>query len=345
MKAGIIVLNFGEPENAVLEEVVPYLEKIFMINASLEDADAYERARQRSAQLAAARAPSLIEEYKKIGGSPLHAQARAQAAALEAELRARGHDVKSYIGMQFTEPAIAAAVASAKADGVERVVGLPVYPLCGPSTTLAALADLSTAVQAAGWDVELREVAGWHAHPLYTALRADAIRKVADANRLDLNDGRTLLVYSAHGTPIKYLAEGSRYVDYVLDSAQRIADALGIVDYAIGYQNHANRPGVEWTQPDIEAVVRTVRAETIVVDGLAFMHEQSETLAELDHDLRETAEARGLRFFRVPTPHDDPRLRVVLADLVEPLLADRSIEAGLRPCRCRERPGVYCLNR
>lgn len=344
MKAGVIVLNFGEPESAALDEVVAYLEKIFMINASLEDIHAYEQAKKRSAQLAAERAPSLIEEYNKIGGSPLHAQARAQAEALEAELQARGHDIKTYIGMQFTGPAIADAVARAQADGVERVVGLPVYPLCGPSTTVAALADLSTAVQAADWDVELREISGWHTHPLYTALRADAIRKVVEQNQLDLNDGRTMLVYSAHGTPTRYLAEGSRYVDYVLDSCQRVADELGVTDYVIGYQNHANRPGVEWTQPDIKAVVQEVRAETIVVDGIAFMHEQSETLAELDHDLRADAEARGLRYFRVPVPHDDPRLPIVLADLVEPLLTDRSIEAGLRPCRCRERPGVYCLN-
>ena len=345
MKAAIIALNFGEPENATLEEVTPFLERIFMMNASLEDAQGYERARQRSKQLAAERVPGLIEEYHKIGKSPLHAQARAQADALRAELAQRGHDVQLYLGMQFTQPSIADAVASARAAGVERVVGLPIYPLCGPSTTVAALAELATAVSAAAWDIELREISGWHTHPLYTALRADAIRRVTDAHGLDLNDGRTKLVYSAHGTPRKYLDQGSRYEEYVIDSCRRVADALGVVDYVIGYQNHANRPGVEWTKPDIEDVVREVRVETIVVDGISFMHEQSETLAELDHDLRERAEARGLSYFRVPIPHDDPRLAVILADLVEPLIVDRSTEAGLRPCRCRERPGVYCLNR
>ncbi len=345
MKAGVVVLNFGEPEHATRAEVVPFLEKIFMINASLEDHDAYERARARSQQLAAERADSLIAELNKIGGSPLHAQARAQAGALQAELARRGHSVTTYIGMQFTQPDIAEAVAQARADGVEKLIGLPVYPLCGPSTTIAALSDLSAAVEAADWAVELRQIAGWHAHPLYTALRADAIRKIADANQLDLNDSKTRLVFSAHGTPVKYLAEGSRYEDYVIDSCARIADALGVVDYLLGYQNHGNRPGVKWTQPDIDKVVAEIHAETIVVDAVSFIHEQSETLAELDHDLREAAESRGLRYFRVPTPHDDARLAVVLADLVEPLIADRDVEAGLRPCRCRDLPGVYCLNR
>ncbi|HEX6558947.1 MAG TPA: ferrochelatase, partial [Longimicrobiales bacterium] len=307
--------------------------------------DAYERALKRSKQLADERADSLIEELKKIGGSPLHAQARAQAAALETELTQRGHTATTYIGMQFTRPDITEAVAAAQADGVERLIGLPVYPLCGPSTTIAALDALRRAVASAAWDVELREIAGWHAHPLYTALRADAIRAIAHANDLNLNDSHVKLVFSAHGTPIKYLDEGSRYETYVVDSCRRIADALGVADYVIGYQNHANRPGVQWTQPDITKVIDEIHAETVVVDGVSFLHEQSETLAELDHDLRERAESRGLRYFRVPTPHDDARVAVVLADLVEPLICDRDVEAGLRPCRCREQPGVYCLNR
>ena len=66
-------------------------------------------------------------------------------------------------------------------------------------------------------------------------------------------------------------------------------------------------------------------------------------LAELDHDLREDAEERGLKFYRVPIPFDDPRIAEVLADLVEPLVRD-GMQSDLRPCRCRERPGVYCLN-
>jgi ferrochelatase len=344
MKSAIIVLNFGEPEHATMEEVVPFLERIFMMNASLEDAHAYERALKRSQQLARERAPGLIEEFEKIGGSPLHAQARQEAAALQAELQRRGHDVPVIIGMQFTRPSIAEAVAEARAVGVDRLIGLPAYPLCGRSTTIAALEDLAREVEKIDWDVELREITGWHTHPQYTALRADAIRRTYEKHGVALADPRIRLVFSAHGTPVKYIAAGSRYQDYVLDSCRRIAEALGIRDYAVGYQNHANRPGVEWTKPDIEEVVATIEADGIVVDAVAFMHEQSESLAELDHDLREDAEARGLKFYRVPIPFDDPRLAQVLADLVEPLVQD-GMQGALRPCRCRDEPGVWCLNR
>ncbi len=344
MKTAVLVLNFGEPEHATMEEVLPFLERIFMMNASLEDASAYDRALKRSQQLARERAPSLIEEFEKIGGSPLHEQARQEARALHAELARRGHDIPVFIGMQFTQPSIADAVAQARAAGVERVIGLPAYPLCGRSTTIAALEDLAREIEKAEWDVELREVTGWHTHAKYTQLRADAIRRTCEANGVSLQDPRTKLVFSAHGTPIKYIDEGSRYQDYVIDSCQRIAAALGIADYMIGYQNHANRPGVEWTQPNVEQVIDTIDADAVVVDAVAFLHEQSESLAELDHDLRADAEARGLKFYRVPIPFDDARVAEVLADLVEPL-AVADMPGSLRPCRCRERPGVWCLNR
>lgn len=344
MKTAVIVLNFGEPEHATMEEVVPFLEKIFMMNASLEDMDAYERARKRSQQLAQERAPTLIEEFEKIGGSPLHEQARLEAKALQAELKRRGHDIPVFIGMQFTQPSIEDAVAQARAAGVDRVIGLPAYPLCGRSTTIAALEELARVIADTDWDVELREITGWHRHAKYTQLRADAIARVYDANGLRRDDPRVKLVFSAHGTPIKYIEEGSRYQEYVIDSCKRVADALGINSYEIGYQNHANRPGVQWTQPGVEHVVETIDADAIVVDAIAFLHEQSESLAELDHDLREDAEARGLKFYRVPIPFDDPRVAEVLADLVEPLVENPG-HGELRPCRCREQPGVWCLNR
>jgi protoporphyrin/coproporphyrin ferrochelatase len=344
MKTAVIVLNFGEPENATLDEVVPFLEKIFMMNASLEDPATQERARQRSQQLARERAPGLIKEFLKIGGSPLHHQARMEAHALQAELARRGHDVPVLIGMQFTRPSIAEAVANARAAGAQRVIGLPAYPLCGRSTTIAALADLARAIEQANWDVEVREITGWHTHQKYTQLRADAIRRTYDTNALRLSDPRVQLIFSAHGTPIKYIREGSRYEDYVLDSCKRIAAALGIHQYEIGYQNHGNRPGVEWTKPAIEEVIAAINADAVVVDAVAFLHEQSESLAELDHDLRRAAEQRGLQFYRVPIPFDDPRVAEVLADLVEPLVED-GMHSNLRPCRCRDEPGVWCLNR
>lgn len=354
MRFGVLLLNFGEPEHPTLEEVVPFLERIFSLNAPLMGGEATpEQVRERSRQLAEARAPGLIEEYEEIGGSPLMRQAREQAELLEAELRGRGHDAVALLGMQFTDPAIPAAVARARELGVERLIALPIYPLAGPSTTVAALAAVDQAVDALGWDVPVLRLSGWHRHPAYTRLRAEAVRAVLAENNLSLEDPDTRLVFSAHGTPIKYLEEGSGYEIYVRDFCDALARELGAPGFSLGYQNHTNRPGVRWTQPDIDALIAEVEARRVVVDAVSFMHEQSETLAELDHELRGAAEERGLEFFRVPVPHRDPLFIEMLADLVEPLTRNPVPAPGagvtvggveLRQCRCQPTPGTYCMN-
>ena len=341
MKVGVLILNFGEPENATLEEVIPFLERIFARNSSLES----NKGKSRARKLAEARAPGLIEEYEEIGGSPMIRQARRQARMVERILRRRDVDVRCYSGMQFTEPFVGAAVAEAHAQGVDQLVALPIYPLCGRSTTIGALEDVQAAVTELSWDVPLREITGWHRHPAYRRLRADAILDYVKREGVDLHASDTTLVFSAHGTPVKYLDDGPRYVNYVEEACRNVARELGISSYALGYQNHTNRD-IEWTAPEIETVIREVDAARVIVDAVSFMHEQSETLAELDGELREVAEEAGLEFHRIRIPHDDPAFAELLADLVEDILRPEPImgELGLRRCLCRATPSTFCLN-
>ncbi|HEX6588110.1 MAG TPA: ferrochelatase [Longimicrobiales bacterium] len=354
----VVTLNFGEPATTELGAVTEFLERIFNINAGLEGA-AGDAARARSRQLAQQRAPGLIAEYELIGGSPMNAQSDAHAEALERELAARGRAVPVYSCFQFTEPLPDAIVARAVRDGVRTLVALPVYPLCGPSTTVAAFESLRVAVARAGAGIEVREMSGWHAHPDYIRIRADGIAAAAQATGLAPDDARTALVFSAHGTPLKYLREGSRYDRYVEENCRQVAALAGWSRYVIGWQNHTNRP-LEWTQPDIGKVIGEIDADRVIVVPISFVHEQSETLAELDHELRGEAEARGLEFHRVPVPHDDDRLIRLLADLCESFLGADQPHAGstvhgcddsvpgarceLRACFCRGREGALCLN-
>jgi ferrochelatase len=344
MSTGVVLLNFGEPAAPDREVVVDYLERIFYANADLEEYDSEEAARERSRKLAQRRAPALIEEYEEIGGSPLIEQASAQSAALEERLRGRGFDVRTYSGMQYTEPFIDDAVEAAREDGMDRLVGFPVYPLCGPSTNVISLDELDEAVAAEGWDVPVQGITGWHKHPTYNRLRAENIREFAESEGVDLTDDDTAVVFSAHGTPKHYLQEGSRYDIYVDEYCSVVASLLGVADYHIGFQNHENRD-IAWTEPEVEDLLEDVDAERVVVEPVSFLHEQSETLSELDVELREEAEAEGLDFHRVPIPHDDDRVPEVFADLVEPFLAD--FDPGYyqyRQCQCRDEPGTMCLN-
>ncbi len=337
---GVVLVGFGEPERADTAEVESFLVRIFLANASLEGGPPLERARA----LAARRAPGLIEEYRRIGGSPLAAHLRHHRDALAQALGERGHPVPVFEATQFTRPSPAEAVRAALEAGCHDLVAVPVYPLCGVSTTLAALRSVREAAKEAELPGEVRGVAGWHRHPRYTALRADGIARFVEDRGLDLNDSATVLFFSAHGTPVSYIDRGVPYDRYVEESCRAVASRLGVDSYVLGYQNHSNR-GIEWTQPDIGAVVEELRAERVVVVPISFMHEQSETLHELDIDLRKQLEVRGVEFNRVPVPHDHPEFGHVLADLVEPLLRVHDVNgSGHVPCSCAGVAGVWCLN-
>ncbi|MFW5911569.1 MAG: ferrochelatase [Halolamina sp.] len=343
MTTGIAVLNFGEPAAADRAVVVDYLERIFLANMDIEGETTPEAARERARSLAERRAPGLMAEYEEIGGSPLNVHAGRQADLLERELDDRGYEVETFVGYQFMEPFVEDAARAAHEAGVDRLIGLPVYPLCGPSTTVQALEKLAAAVEELDWDGPYHEITGYHTHSAYARLRADTIRQTLDREGLEL-DSDTRLIFSAHGTPTYYLEEGSRYVQYVEEYCDMVAGMLGYPAYELGYQNHANRD-VEWTQPDVEDVVEGIDAERVVVDPTSFMHEQSETLSELDVELREEAEEAGLGFTRVPVPYDDDRFVGLLADLTEPFIAEFDPDLyGLQQCKCRPEPNAMCLN-
>jgi ferrochelatase len=182
--------------------------------------------------------------------------------------------------------------------------------------------------------------------------RAENVRRFCESEGVDLSDPGTRLVLSAHGTPRKYLDEGNRYEEYVEEYAGALAAELGVDDPVLGYQNHGNRADVAWTEPDVEDAVTELDAERVVVEPVSFVHEQSETLSELDLELREEAGEAGIALHRVPVPHAEPRFVRLLADLVEPLLAgepSEAVDAEGRPfrygsCRCKPTDDTWCLN-
>jgi protoporphyrin/coproporphyrin ferrochelatase len=320
MNSAVLLLNFGEPEDASLDCVIDFLDRIFRANGQLDEARDPAAVALRSRRMAEARAPALLDDYRRIGGSPMNGQAREQADRLGEELARRGHEARVFVGMQFTEPSIAAAVAAAREWGADHLVALPVYPICGPSTTVAALESVRAELDRLGWPVAVSEIAGFHDCPAYVEMRAGAIVEAATVNGISLADHATRLVFSAHGTPIQYLSDDSRYDHVTEQHCAEVAAAAGVAGYSLGYQNHGHRPTVPWTQPEIGSVLDALDAEVVIVDPVSFMHEQSETLIELDHEMRELAEARGMRFIRVPIRHAAPEFITMLADLTEPLL-------------------------
>ncbi len=194
MTTGVLLLNFGEPEETTRDAVVPYLERIFMSNMEMEDIDNEEKARERARELAEKRAPGLLAEYEEMGPSPLIPQARAQADALAGELAERGFDAEVYNGMQYTEPFVDDALREARDDGVDELVALPVYPLCGRTTTVESLEMAEEALGDLDWSPEYTEVTGWHEHPDYVELRAENLAEFIEDEGVEFGGDNLLFI-------------------------------------------------------------------------------------------------------------------------------------------------------
>src|SRR5262245_29174303 len=120
MKIGVLVFNLGGPES--LQDVKPFLYRLFsdpeIIRikwAPLRKAVAYA--------IATLRKKKSQGYYSLIGGgSPLRRLTEEQASALETDLRRRGINAQTFVGMCTWRPFLDEAVERVDQSGVDRLV-------------------------------------------------------------------------------------------------------------------------------------------------------------------------------------------------------------------------------
>jgi len=145
VKLAVVLFNLGGPDSP--EAVEPFLRNLFSDPAilSLPGVVRWPLARF----IARRRAPVAREIYAKLGGaSPIVAETRAQADALDKVLADRGIVGKSFIAMRCWHPFSDGAVAAIKAWGADQVVLLPLYPQFSTTTTASSRYDCDRAARA-----------------------------------------------------------------------------------------------------------------------------------------------------------------------------------------------------
>ena len=117
------------------------------------------RPRDHPAPIPALQSPGLADQhparnksqeaYRSIGGgSPLRRITDQQARELQSLLRQRDVDATTYVAMRYWHPFTESAVADMKADGIEQVVVLPLYPHFSISTSGSSFRELQRLRQA-----------------------------------------------------------------------------------------------------------------------------------------------------------------------------------------------------
>ena len=267
--------------------------------------------RTRPAQSAAKYASVWTPE-----GSPLAVWTRKQALLLAGHLGEQGHAVPVRAAMRYGQPSIADGLDALRADGVVRVLVLPLYPQYAAATTASVADKVMQWAQGARWVPEFRFVNDYHDDAAYIAALAARVR----AHWLAHGRGERL-VLSFHGLPRRSLTLGDPYHCQCHKTARLLGQALGLRDgeLLVTFQSRFGR--AQWLEPYTEpTLVALARQGTQRVDVLCpgFVADCLETLEEINQEARAAFLAAGGRSFHyLPCLNDDPAWIRALAGIVE----------------------------
>lgn len=312
---GVLIMGYGGPDS--LDAVGP-----FMCNLT---------GREPSQDVLA----RVCEKYESVGGgSPLLGIATELADALGLALAGAGNPLPVALGMRYWHPFIAEAVDGLVAQGVDRIVTVPLSAYEAGNTSREYRAAVASAL-ASHPGVTAVEIPLLSTLPAFVELHAAAVAEALAA----LGAPGAPVIFSAHSLPVSDVAEDPRYMRGLEAAAEAVAAHLGLAAGAFGeplpgvyaygasagahpwvvaYQSKGMRGG-EWLGPDTDEVIDAAAqagATGVVVVPLGFATDHMETLYDLDVVARSRADAAGIAFVRSAVPNAAPRFVAALADAV-----------------------------
>ena len=314
---GVVLLQLGGPDS--LESVEPFLNNLFCDPDIIDLPFAFLFRRRLARLISRRRAPKVQEYYRRIGGkSPILKLTLRQARALERELRTL-LDARVYVAMRYWHPLTSAVLESLKKDGIGEVILLPLYPQYSRTTTGSSVNEWERERTKLGMnDLAAKLVHDYCDHPLYVEAIIQnagvALRRVPAADR-----GKVHLVFSAHGTPVKLVKRGDPYQQQILRTYNAVLSKgnFGLPTH-LCYQSKVGPE--KWLEPSLTATIEKLAREQIshvIVIPIAFVSDHSETLWEINIEVRRHAQSLGIPYYDMsPALNTNPSFIRGLADMV-----------------------------
>jgi ferrochelatase len=266
--------------------------------------------------------PDLVDDLKRryaaIGNQfPLDRITREQASGLEREL-----EMKSYVGYKHSPPYVGDAVRDMAADGVTGAVGIVMAPHYSRMSIGGYVERAGKAAAEHGLDIDVIE--SWHLHPAYLEVLTDRVRE-ARARLTGEERANDLVVFSAHSLPSRIEAEGDPYPRQLRETAEAVADRLGLDWFAIAWQS-AGRTPEPWLGPSLDEVIEKagVEGHTAVVScPCGFTADHLEILYDVDVEAREAARRAGIPLVRTASMNSDPAFIHAVAAVIRDHMGDR----------------------
>tara|TARA_Y100000589_G_scaffold330061_1_gene378556 strand:+ start:960 stop:2135 length:1176 start_codon:yes stop_codon:yes gene_type:complete len=320
-RIGILLMNLGGPER--IKDVGPFLYNLFSDPEIIRLPIPFFQ-KPLAWLISTLRSTKSQEAYLSIGGgSPLRRITEQQARELQSKLREKGLNATTYIAMRYWHPFTESAIADMKADGIQQVVVLPLYPHFSISTSGSSFRELKKLrdCDSEFKKIPIRCIRSWFTQAGYIQ---SMVELISEQILLCNSPTNAHVFFTAHGVPKSYVEEaGDPYKKQIEDCAllivQELQKYLNFTNpYTLSYQSRVGPE--EWLKPYTEEVLENLgqsKIEELVVVPISFVGEHIETLQEIDIEYKEIAENAGIKNFRrVKALNTYPTFINGLSDLV-----------------------------
>lgn len=332
-RKAVLILNLGSPDSTSVPDVRRYL-KEFLLDERVIDSSPLVRNLVVRAFILPNRPKQSAEAYKRVWtdeGSPLIVTSRRVREKLQERF-----EMPIELAMRYGNPSIPDAVTRLKAQGMEELFIMPMYPHYAMSSYETVLERVQTELRlqapAVTWSV---------LQPFYRD--EDYIDAMAENARPYLTGDVDKILFSFHGIPERHLrkADSSKahclvtpdccnvthpvqstcYRHQCFETVKALARKLEIPlgKQSISFQSRLGRE--PWLRPYTDHVLEAFPKQGVkrlAVMCPAFVADCLETLEEIEMEGREQfLEAGGKSFTMIPCLNEHPSWIALLANRIE----------------------------
>ncbi len=296
-KIGVVIMTYGSA--TVADGVEEYFNRIYKGNASNE----------------------LIEDFKNryrlVGGSPLVAVTKDQAAHLQKII---GDAFVVRAGMRHSAPFIEDSIADCKAGGATSFIGIILSPQFSSFIMEGYNSAFVEAVVRHGFDERRVTVSGpWGTEPHFIELLAKRIEE----SLAELSKKYGVLVpviFTTHSLPRRVVEKDPAYLQQLQATINAVRKHLSRdIRWYAGYQSAGHTPE-EWLKPDLVDILADLHREkvpSVLIVPIQFLADHLEILYDLDIAARKQCAEFAIEYNRIQLPNTNPLFIEALAAIVK----------------------------